>query len=164
MAKGLVAVDASPLIGLAAAGDFDLLRRLFGKLTITRAVYGEVLAGGDLPGATELAEAIAAGWIEVVRNPPRAKQFPDLGAGEASTLALAMTYDGSRLVVMDELIARAHARELGIPVTGLAGVLLAAKQAGYVKKVRSLFERLAAQDFRISEEVVRGILESAGES
>ena len=31
MAERLVAADASPLIGLAAAGGFDLLRSLFGQ-------------------------------------------------------------------------------------------------------------------------------------
>lgn len=34
----LVFGDASPLIGLAAAGGFNLLRRLFGALRVTAAV------------------------------------------------------------------------------------------------------------------------------
>ena len=59
MAERLVAADASPLSRLAAAGGFDLLRRLFGKLTITNTVRDEVLAGGDLPGAAELAQPSA---------------------------------------------------------------------------------------------------------
>lgn len=45
MASRLVVADASPLIGLAAAGAFDLLRRLFGQITITDSVRDEVLAG-----------------------------------------------------------------------------------------------------------------------
>ena len=49
---------------VAAAGGFDLLRRLFGQLTITNTVRDEVLAGGDLPGAAELAAAIRDGWIQ----------------------------------------------------------------------------------------------------
>ena len=65
MAERLVAADASPLIGLAAAGGFDLLRRLFGQLTITNTMRDEVLAGGDLPGAAELAAAIRDGWVQV---------------------------------------------------------------------------------------------------
>lgn len=55
MASRLVVADASPLIGLAAAGAFDLLRRLFGQVTITDSVRDEVLAGGERPGARELA-------------------------------------------------------------------------------------------------------------
>jgi len=45
MAKRLVAADASPLIGLAAAGAFSLLRDLFGRVTVTEAVRDEVQAG-----------------------------------------------------------------------------------------------------------------------
>ena len=66
MDERLVAADASQLIGLAAAGAFDLLRQLFGTVTVTAVVRDEVLAGGVLPGAAELAEAVRAGWIEVV--------------------------------------------------------------------------------------------------
>ena len=51
MARRLVVADASPLIGLAAAGAFDLLRRLYGQVTITVSVHDEVLAGGDRPGS-----------------------------------------------------------------------------------------------------------------
>lgn len=69
MAERLVAADASPLIGLAAAGGFDLLRRLFGQLTITNTVRDEVLAGGDLPRAAELAAAIRDGWVQVEHTP-----------------------------------------------------------------------------------------------
>ena len=51
----LVAADASPLIGLAVAGGFELLHTLFGTVTVTVVVRDEVLAGGGLPGAAELA-------------------------------------------------------------------------------------------------------------
>ncbi|MDE0448671.1 MAG: hypothetical protein OXH96_18565 [Spirochaetaceae bacterium] len=78
MAERLVAADASPLIGLAAAGEFDLLRRLFGQLTITNTVRDEVLAGADLPGAAELAAAIRDGWIQVEHTPAAKAAFADL--------------------------------------------------------------------------------------
>ncbi len=70
MAERLVAADASPLIGLAAAGAFHLLRTLFDEITVTAAVRDEVLAGSQLPGADELAEAIRDRWINVVDVPP----------------------------------------------------------------------------------------------
>lgn len=60
MAFRLVVADASPLIGLAAAGAFDVLRRLFGKVSVTTAVHEEVMAGAALPRARELAAAIEA--------------------------------------------------------------------------------------------------------
>ena len=164
MAERLVVADASPLIGLAAAGAFDLLRRLFDRVTVTAAVRDEVLAGGGRPGARELTEAIEAGWIEVAAVRADSEHFADLGAGEGSTLALAIEHPGRCLVLMDEPLGRAHARAHGIAVTGLAGVLLAAKREGFISSVRDFLERLEAGNFRLSEEVIQTILEQAGEA
>ena len=164
MAERFVAADASPLIGLAAAGGFDLLRRLFGRVTVTRSVRDEVWAGGDRPGARELAEAVEAGWIEVWRADVDAGLFSDLDVGEASTLALACRHSGRCLVLIDEPFGRSHARLNGIAATGLAGVLLAAKRAGLIPAVQPYFERLGMSGFRLSQEVVCAILEQAGEA
>ena len=163
MAERLVAADASPLIGLASAGAFDLLRKLFVKVTVTPAVRDEVLAGGVLPGAPELEAAIRDGWIVVVpgRDGP---EYVDLGAGESSTLALARNHAGACLVLMDDPLGRSHARAHGIAVTGVAGVLLAARNAGLVRVIRPFFERLEQSNFRLSKEIVRAVLEQAGEA
>ena len=164
MAERLVAADASPLIGLAAAGAFDLLRRLFERVAVTAAVRDEVLAGGARPGARELTEAIESGWIKVAAVRPDRERFTDLGAGEASTLVLAIEHPGRCLVLMDDPLGRAHARAHGIAVTGLAGVLLAAKRAGLISSVGPFLERLERSDFRLSEELIRIVLEQAGEA
>jgi predicted nucleic acid-binding protein len=163
MARRFVAADASPLIGLAAAGAFELLKELFGVVTVTRSVRDEVLARGGLPGAEELRTGISAGWIKVVQDPKVPEPLPELGLGEASTLALGLRRGRDHLVLMDERLGRARARSLGIAVTGLAGVLLAAKRAGLIDRIRPLFERLEEADFRISTEVVRSVLGEAGE-
>ena len=152
------------MIGLATAGAFHLLRKLFGRVTVTPVVRDEVLAGGSLPGARELAEAIASGWIEVAGAHGDVAPFADLDAGEASTLALAVESPGRCLVLIDEPLGRAHAHAYGIAVTGLAGVLLAAKRAGFIPSVRPLFERLEASNFRLSGEVIRAVLEQADEA
>lgn len=163
MADRFVAADASPLIGLAAAGAFHLLNELFGRVRVTPAVRSEVLAGGSLPGAPELAGAIASGWIEVAEAPADVAAFTDLGAGEASTLALAVESPDDCLVLIDEPLGRAHAHASGIAVTGLVGVLLAAKQAGFIPRIRPHLERLETSNFRLSREVIRAALEQAGE-
>ncbi len=163
MAERLVVADASPLIGLATAGAFDLLRGLFGRIAVTAGVRDEVLAGGDRPGAPELARAIREGWVRVEQEPADATEFPDLDAGEATTLALAIAHDGPCLVLMDESLGRAHARAQGLDVTGLAGVLLAARNANLVDAVRPFLDRLKKSDFRLSRAVVRAVLEQAGE-
>jgi predicted nucleic acid-binding protein len=164
MAEKIVLSDASPLIGLAAAGGFDLLRELFGAVTVTATVRREVSAGKGLPGAGELGAAIRAGWIRVMKDLPGKTPFPWLDAGEASTLFTAMKLGASCLVLMDEVAGREQARALGLAVTGTAGVLLAARQRGLIPEVRPYFEKLMKTDFRISAEVIRTVLDDAGES
>ena len=163
MAKRLVIADASPLIGLAAAGEFDLMRQLFGEIAVTDAVRDEVLTGSELPGSRELKDAIQSGWVVVVNSPFDANAFSGLGAGEASVLAFAIGHPAPCLVLMDELSGRSHAQANGIAHIGLAGVLVAAKSQGLVPSVRALLERLEASDFRLSRQVVAAVLEQAGE-
>jgi predicted nucleic acid-binding protein len=159
----LVAADASPLIGLAAADAFDLLCRLFGTVTITRTVRDEVMAGGTMPGAPELDAAMREGWLRVAPAPMETWRFAQLGAGEASTIALALQHGGSALVLMDDALGREQANALGLEVTDLAGLLLAAKRARLIDAVRPLLERLAARGFTLPGDSVRAALAAAGE-
>ena len=110
------------------AGAFDVLR----VITVTAVVRDEVLAGGDRPGAAELREAMAGGLARVADQDPDPLAFPDLDAGESSTLSLGARHRGPRLLLMDEPFGRAHARRLGMEVTGVAGLLVRAKQSGLV--------------------------------
>lgn len=164
MAEELVVADASTLIGLAAAGAFDLLRELFGQVAVSTRVRDEVLAGDDRPGVRELSRAIGDGWITVIHVEPSEAVAANLEVGEASTLTLAIEHSGSSLVLMDEAIGRSYARAWGLHVTGLVGVLLSAKREGLVPRVRPFLERLQKGSFRVSDEFVDTIIKEAGES
>jgi hypothetical protein len=51
----IVVCDSSPLISLAAIGQFSLLHRLYGTLVIPQAVYDEVVVrGAGAAGAEEM--------------------------------------------------------------------------------------------------------------
>jgi len=159
----VVAIDASALIGLAKAGAFDLLRGVFETITVTCIVRDEVLAGEVPPGAQELTSAIEAGWVCVQNIEPDEETFADLDAGESSTLALAHAHRGLCLVVMDERLGRLHAETLGIPVTGLAGILLQGKKEGLLDAVRPVLDELGRNGFRLSSTLVEAVLKEAGE-
>jgi predicted nucleic acid-binding protein len=158
----IVAADASPLIGLAAAGVFDVLRDLFGTVTITRLVKDEIEGRPRRPGARELDAAMRAGWIRVAPAPPETWRFTGIDPGEASTIALAAAHDGA-LVLMDDVLGRAQATALGLEVLDVAGVLLAAKRARLVKAVKPLVGKLARRGFTIPEDSKRSLLNEAGE-
>ncbi len=98
----IVVSNTSPLTNLAAIGQFDLLRRLYGRVHIADGVWQELNAGGrHWPGRDEVA---AADWIE--RRPVQNGSLVialerDLDRGEAETIALALEL-GADLVLMDE--------------------------------------------------------------
>ena len=157
-----VAADASPLIGLAAAGVFAVLHELFGTVSITRLVKDEVGARGGLPGARELDAAMREGWIRVAPTPLETWQIAEIDAGEASTIALATRHEGA-LVLMDDALGRAQAADRGLEVLDLAGLLLAAKRARLVDAVRPLISRLARRGFTIPDGARLALLRAAGE-
>ena len=58
-----VVSSSGPLIAFAVIGQFDLLRQVYGSLSIPQAVYDEVVVqGAGQPGA---AEVQGANWIRV---------------------------------------------------------------------------------------------------
>jgi predicted nucleic acid-binding protein len=147
-----VAADASPLIGLATADAFALLSQLYGSVTVTRAVKDEVMVDVALPGARELDAAMRAGWIRVAPTPPETWKFPELGAGEASTIALALQRAETALVLMDDAAGRAQATALGLAVAGVADVLLAARRARLIADVEPILERLERRGFVVTRD------------
>jgi predicted nucleic acid-binding protein len=160
--RRFIAADASPLIGLAIAQALPLLRELFGTVMVTHAVRDEVRAGGSLPGAAELDAAMREGWIRAAPTPMDTWRYQDLGAGEASTIALALEHDGE--VLMDDALGRERAASLGLAVTGTAELLAAAKRAGLVARIRPLFDLLARRGFAVPAHSVRAALAAAGET
>ena len=83
--------NTSPLTNLAAIGQFDLLRDLYGGLLVAETVWEELNARGRAwPGCAEVA---AADWIErrAVQNGPLVTALRErLDPGEAETIALAV--------------------------------------------------------------------------
>lgn len=162
-AAPIVLADASPLIALGVVGGLAWAHALFGRITLTAAVQGEVAPGSDRPGEREITAAIRRGWLKMISGEWTAPVFAELDEGEASTLRAAVNLHRPCLILMDEKAGRAVARELGFAVTGTAGIILAAKRRRLIPAVRPVFEKLLENDFRLSAELIRVVLEEAGE-
>jgi hypothetical protein len=158
----LVVVDTTPIIALALLGKLDLLPQLYDQVITPSAVRTEVLAGG--PAGTGSAELQGATWLRVVslQDPRRADLLADLDRGEAEVIALALEMNAG-LVVIDERLARRHAKRLGLRLTGTLGVLLKAKQLGLIDTIAPLIEQLRSGGIRLSDDVVATVLELADE-
>jgi len=158
----IVISNTSPIFYLHRLGQLELLHRLYGRILVPEAVVGELKAGGDQ--GEDVPDIANYDWIEVrsVHVPEVVSLIMDLGPGEAQVLAMALENPGS-LTIVDDRLARELAQARDIRVTGTAGILLKAKQAGYIKSVKSLLKKLIQLDFRLSEAVVDTIMRLAKE-
>jgi predicted nucleic acid-binding protein len=156
--------NTSPLTNLAAIGEMGLLERLFGRLHIAEAVRLELEAGGpDWPGRAEVA---AASWVAChnVRNRSLVLALSqDLDPGESETIALGLEI-GASLILMDEREGRHRAQRMGLRTMGVVGVLLRAKELGFLTTVRpSLDARRSRAGFWLGEAVYQQALSAASE-
>src|SRR5476649_2074037 len=101
-----VVSNSTPLIYLAAIGKFDLLRTLYGRISIPPAVYEEVVVQGT--GKWGAVETAKAGWIDkhtVADHAKVASLQTHLHEGESEVVILAEELHGD-LVIMDESAGR----------------------------------------------------------
>ena len=160
----VVVSNTSPLTNLAAIGQFDLLRRLYGELHIANGVWDELNANGKRwPGADNVA---GANWIErhTIQNQALVDALSsDLDHGEAESIALAKELNAA-LILMDEKEGRRAAERLGLHVVGTVGVLLEAKVKRFLSSVRPHLDALRqTAGFYLSESVYQSTLVLAGE-
>jgi uncharacterized protein len=160
----IIVSDTSPIINLAAVGQLELLHHLYGTISIPHAVYHEVaIRGHEQAGAIEVQT-----WSWFKRHQVRdaalvrhLKLLLDVGEAEAIALAIEIHAD---LLLLDERRGRAIAKELGLAVMGLIGVLLVAKQQGYLAAIKSVLDSLITEaGFWIDERLYTLVLESSGE-
>jgi len=156
-----VVVNTAPIISLSLVNHLGLLRDLYQRVMIPPAVWDETLRGGSRAGVAELRKA---DWIHTVtlQDPGRADLLSDLDRGEAEVLALAQE-SRANLVIIDERLARRHAKRLGIPLTGTVGVLLRAKDRGLISEIKPLIEQVQRGGIRLGKSLVEGALKLAGE-
>jgi predicted nucleic acid-binding protein len=83
--------------------------------------------------------------------------------GEAEAIRLALERPAA-VVLLDDAAARSIATRMGPQVTGTLGLLLRAKQKGFVPRIQPVIARLRADGhFHIAPAVVTQILAAAGE-
>ena len=159
--------DSSVIIHLAAIGQLDLLRQLHGSVLVPPAVWDEVVVQGQgRPGEPELRQAVSDGWITVAAPSPNL-QIPSPGtplhSGESEAILVAASNPGI-LLLMDEVAGRSVAGSLGVPVMGIVGILVLAKQSGLISQRKPLLEQLRSPGgFRLSGAVIQQALALVGE-
>ena len=155
MTSALVVSNSSPLIALEKIGQLGLLEKLFTSVVVPPAVVREVGLSVGWPG-----------WLRLQSLAQPAGQSVSgrgLGPGELETIALALQLHAGR-VILDDRAARHLAQNLGLPVTGTLGLLLAAKRRGFSSAVRPSLEALVKAGFFIAPNLYQRVLADASES
>ena len=147
----VIIADTSCLIVYHKVGKFEILQETFSDLIVTKEVAEEF---GELPDWVEIKEVADKGQY--------LKLAEYLGKGEASSIALALEFDNS-LLIIDEKKGRKVAGDLRIEIIGSLGVLIKAKEKGVIKSLREILILIDKTDFRISQSIREKVLKESGE-
>lgn len=158
----VVISDTSVISNLLRINHLFLLPIIFGQATIPPAVEQE-LGRMSEPVPFSLSDHP---WLQVqpLNDYQIASQLRlQLDPGESEAIALAEEFHAD-LLLIDEAKGRKIAQERGIPMTGLLGVLLIAKEQKHIQEVVPLMDRLIREaNFRIGQALYEVIREEAGE-
>ncbi len=162
MPEQLTICNTSPLLYLHLVKHLALLPKLYGRLLIPSAVQDELLAGAKQGVSVPVVENLP--WLRVVatHSPELIPLITDLGRGEAEVIALGLERPGSRLV-LDDALARRIARLNGLLFTGTVGVILKAKQRGFLETVEPVIFALRNAGLWLGDRLVAEALQQAGE-
>lgn len=155
-----VIVNSTPVIGLANIGKLDVLRQMYGTITIPQAVFDEIKS----PSVQRQVNA-NRDWIRVEQiNDASQKQMyrAKLHAGEVEVMILAQEKKAD-LVILDDNAAKKTAKFLGLRVIGTLGILVLAKKRGYIKEVSPVLDALKRDGFFISDDLCDLVLRQADE-
>ncbi|HAX78762.1 MAG TPA: DUF3368 domain-containing protein [Cyanobacteria bacterium UBA11372] len=162
MPETTVIVNTSPLLYLHQVGHLQLLQQLYGTIVVPPAVPQE-LEVGKLQGV-DVPEINSIEWIQI-RPVISATLIPaviDLGQGEAEVLALGLETT-NRLLIFDDQLARRIADLYKLKYTGTLGILVKAKQAGYLASVAPIIAMLQSQGMWLTDKIINDVLQLARE-
>jgi len=85
-----------------------------------------------------------------------------LDEGEARAIALAAATPQA-LLIIDERKGRQQAKDMGIRITGLVGIIIRAKSQGIIAEGKEKLDQLMAHGFRLSPGIYHRALAQMGE-
>lgn len=168
----MAVADASVVIALAKMKRLELLRQLYGRVTIAPTVKWEVVDRGKAVsgrGVEQVEAALTDGWIRVSaltvegrKTARRLSRRSRLHEGEVESIALA--HAKRDLLIVDDKEARAVAEAMRLDYLGTAAVLLAGFLEGHlgIEELEEAIEDLA-RTIWLSPAVVAEVLRRARE-
>lgn len=152
-----VVSNTSPICYLILIEQIHVLPALFAEIVIPPAVQGE-LAHPDAPAQVRDWIANPPEWLTIGKAPAGSEdqEIRRLDPGEREAILLAGQI-GTDLLLLDDWQARKLARQRGLPITGLIGVLAMAIEHGLVDAATAV-ERLRTTTFRVGDHLLENLL------
>lgn len=130
----IIVSDTTAITSLVQINQIEILRQLFGEVLIPPAVHRELLAyHEDLPDFIRISSS-----VQLSVTGFDSSQLDD---GEIEAIALARKLNAKHLII-DELIGRRFAENMGIHCIGLVGVLILAKNSGFIASLKDTLNQL----------------------
>ena len=157
-----VVSNTTPIISLLKINKLEILKYLYGEILIPQEVFNEIEVGRKKDFYTDLSKIE---WVKIIKinNKNSLTYFLDLDKGEAEAIVLATEQDAD-LIILDETLGRFHANHSGLKVTGTIGILLKAKQLGYIIELKPLILELISKNVWFSDIFIQNALKLANES
>lgn len=154
--------NTTPLIALSKISKLELLKTLYGEITIAEAVLEEYQRGKSKAFYQNIS---AFDWIKTaeVKNKKALEFILELDRGEAESIVVAEEMN-AELLIIDELRGREFARLRGLKITGTIGVLLKAKQEYLIESVLPFAYELREKGIWINDMLINYVkeIEQAG--
>ncbi|MDQ3181824.1 MAG: DUF3368 domain-containing protein [Acidobacteriota bacterium] len=157
-----VVINASPFILLCKSGLAELLPQLFLEICMPERVSMEIIQGSDI-AAEKLFDYEDTWLIQYLVNVAEEVLVWNLGDGETDVLSFAFANKETHTALIDDRAARKCAETLNIKTLGTGGILVLAKERGFIKNVSPELKKLQSAGLWISDEVVEIILKQANE-
>lgn len=155
----IVIADTTPLRHLAAIGQVELLRQMYGFITVPSAVWLEMSVEAT-PLSVKSWIGSAPAWIGVKKTSVSSPASPEMAAldrGEREAIALALELNAN-LLLMDDRDGRTTALALGLPVVGTLGVLERADALQMISDLPRVLQELRASGFYLSDSLYEILL------
>lgn len=161
----LVVSNTTPIISFAKVKRLDILKSLFGEVFISEGVYNELHAKPIYKEEVNYIDSCS-----FIRRKKVSNEFAvnllrkqlGLDLGESESIVLAQELE-SEVLLIDESKGRKIAKSLNISIAGTVGMLIVAKNRGFIDKVSPLLDDLIKHKIRISQNLYEEVLKKANE-
>ncbi len=154
--------NTTPIISLLKVDKLNLLKELYEEVVVPTAVFLEVEDGKNKPYYQDLTQI---SWIRIqeIENPDSRSYFLELDDGEAEVLILAKEQNAD-LVIIDEIMGRRYAKQLGYNLTGTIGILLKSKENGLIDSIKEILSELTKKGTWLNPKLVSKAIKLANEN